>query len=221
MSGSDATPRALVALTKARKMLAEAKTIEQILAVENLAQRARDFAKAAGLGRLAVNAAVRIMLDCRRKAGDTTEAMRARGELAGQGRPKKRNPAETFFTVDDIGLTKKQAARYVQEASVPEDAYALWWEEVDGNDDIHASAAGLRTRWRQLGSEKNAQTSGSVLDSPETANGDMPLQMAIDQIRKTVFSAWEKCSACARVALPNVLRSIADELEHTGMDDHG
>ena len=79
----------LATLSKATRMLAEATTIQDIMAVENLAQRARDYAKAAGMGREATNNAAIIMLNAQRKAGETLIAMQRRGELAEQGGDRK------------------------------------------------------------------------------------------------------------------------------------
>jgi len=78
----------IAVVSKMRRMLEKATTVEEIRHVENLAQRARDYAKAAGLGRDAVNRVGRLALDARRKTGATLRAMKERGELA-EGRRKK------------------------------------------------------------------------------------------------------------------------------------
>lgn len=132
--------KALVPLVRARRMLAEATTIEQIMHVANLAQRAADFAKAANLGLCASNQAKSIELDARRKAGDTLVTMKARGELARRGKPKMSQAAT--FTVEDLGLTRDQSARYQQEASVPNREYQRW--KADRMETEELSAAGLR-----------------------------------------------------------------------------
>jgi hypothetical protein len=90
------------------------------------------FANAAGMGHQAANHAAKIMLDARRKAGDTLRVMKERGELA-EGRIKLSQHARV--TLDDLGLTYSQSSRYQQEASVPEDAYAAWASGIMGDDE--------------------------------------------------------------------------------------
>lgn len=137
---------ALAPLSKAGRMLAEAKTLDEILHVENLAQRARDFAKAEKLGREAQNQAGRIMLDARRKAGDTLRLMKERGELADRGdnQHTTRSSQAAITTLADLGLTLSQSSRYQAEASVPEAVYLEWIEDVLAKDEGYLSAAGLR-----------------------------------------------------------------------------
>jgi hypothetical protein len=108
---------ALAPISKAARMLAEATTLEEIRQVENLAQRARDYAKAAGLGRDASNSAARIMLDARRKTGETLATMKERGELATKENGGVSQAATPLLTLTDLGLTRSQSSRYQQEAS--------------------------------------------------------------------------------------------------------
>ena len=56
---ADAERSDVAPIPNIEKMLAKATTIGEIRSVENLAQRARDYAKAARMGRDAVNRAAR------------------------------------------------------------------------------------------------------------------------------------------------------------------
>jgi hypothetical protein len=146
--------RSLTPISKAAKMLAEAKTLDEILHVENLAQRAKDFARAAGLGREAHQHAATVMLNARRKAGETLRLMRDRGDLdRGQGGDRKSRSQAATVKLEDLGLTKSQSSRYQLEASVPEDEYREWLAGFDETDqDITAS--GLR----KLAKQRQSQT---------------------------------------------------------------
>ena len=138
--------KALTTLSKAATMLAEAKTIQEILHVRNLAQRAADFAKAAKMGLGASNSAKRIELDARRKAGETIRVMKERGELR-EGKPKLSH-AGIVSSLDDLGLTLNESSRYQAEATIPEEKYQAWVVETcDGGEEL--SAAGLRTLCRE------------------------------------------------------------------------
>jgi N6-adenosine-specific RNA methylase IME4 len=144
VTADDARRKALQPIVKAHRILAEAKTLDDFLQVENLAQRARDFAKAAGLGRKTMNEAARIMLDARRQAGLTLVAMKERGELAARGGDRKSNSQPASLKLEDLGITHSQSARYQQEASVSEEQYRMWVDDVLSSDDRELSAAQLR-----------------------------------------------------------------------------
>jgi N6-adenosine-specific RNA methylase IME4 len=145
-TASNGNGKALAPIIKAQRMLAEATTLEQILRVENLAQRARDFAKAAGLSRQAQNTAAKLCLDARRKAGTALKEMRDRGQLAEHGvnRHTKTLHAE-MSTLGDLDINPLRAHRYLAEASVPEKDYQQWATRImDEESDFDLTAAGLR-----------------------------------------------------------------------------
>jgi len=147
------TDRALAPISKAAKMLAEAKTLDEILRVEDVAKQVKLFIQTAKLGREAERQASIIMLGARRKAGDTIREMQERGELATQsnGRPKVYHDAT--LTLDALGLTRCQSFRYQQEASVPEDEYQEWLHGFDDTDG-DVTASGLR----KLAKQRKAKT---------------------------------------------------------------
>ncbi len=156
---------ALAPLSRARKMLAEATTIEQILQVENLAQRAKEIAAAAGMGREACNSAAHIMLDARRKAGDSLRLMKERGELAEGRRPKLSQAA--IVTLDSLDLTLSQSSRYQQEASVPAiyDKLAKERQKEHGRTALGKNTSGIITGSDARDSAgKAVGVSGSLID---------------------------------------------------------
>jgi uncharacterized protein YjiS (DUF1127 family) len=85
----------------------------------------------------------RLMLDARRKAGETIRLMKERGELAERGRDRKEMSQAATFKLDDIGLTRSQSSRYQQEASVPEEVYRDWVAAIVESDARELTAAGL------------------------------------------------------------------------------
>ena len=139
--GAGANGFPVATLSEAQRLLACATTIGEIQKVESLAQLAVEFAKRARLGRAAINAAARIALDARRKAGDTLKRMSERGELAGPGKPKMSHGA-TLHTLVDLGVTRSQSSLYQQEASVPADVYEAWVRRVVESKDRVLSAQG-------------------------------------------------------------------------------
>jgi hypothetical protein len=190
---SPASSSAIAMIAKAQRMLEQATTIKEIRNVENLAQRAREYAQAAGLGRDSVNTAARYALDARRKTGATLKAMRERGELAERG--EKQIYQHGIFTLKDLGLTGNQSSRYQQEASVPPDVYEHWAREVMASDDRMLSAAGLRALARQDG------------ESP------VPLAAAGRRVRRLLTKLWNRMSAKDRAYLPDLLASLSYQLK--------
>jgi len=132
-------------ISQAKRMLESATTFEEILKVENVAARARDYAKAAGAGREAANAATKVMLDARRRAGQELRSMKDRGELEHGGDRKSNSQAASLISLADLGLTYSQSSRYQQEASVPDDVYEGWAQSTfDSDHETFLTATGLR-----------------------------------------------------------------------------
>jgi hypothetical protein len=188
--------------SKLQRMLEKATSLDEIRTVENLAQRARDYAKAAGLGRDSINSAARLALDARRKAGDTLNEMRKRGELAERGsnqHTRLSQPAMT--TLEDLGFTPSQGSRYQQEASVPADVYAAWIQRVIASRDRVLTAGGLRALARQLGK------SGGRDDPP------LGFAAASSRIRRLVKKLWRQMGGDGRARLPKFLQSLSSQYE--------
>jgi N6-adenosine-specific RNA methylase IME4 len=177
-------------------MLAEATTIEDILHVENLAQRARDFADAAGMGREACNAASTIMLDARRKAGDTLQLMKERGELAERGRPEQTSQAATY-TLESIGLTRSQSSRYQQEASVPEEEYQTWLTGIVESGDRDLTASGLRKLVK-----RKAAKQVKIDESPSGVVGDLKVLIEDEKKYRCIYAdpPWQYGNQGTRAA---------------------
>lgn len=194
----DDARKALQPIVKAHRLLAEAKTLEDFLQVENLAQRARDFAKAAGLGRRTMNEAARIMLDARRHAGLTLIAMKERGELATRGDAMSQRG--TSVTLDDLGLSRNQSSRYQQEASVPDDQYREWVENVCSSDEGQLTASGLRSLAKTL-AEPEAERTPKPVDLMEAA----------DKIRSFIENLRDGLGTEGRQLLPDLLRDIVEQ----------
>jgi hypothetical protein len=82
----------------------------------------------------------RLMLDARRKAGETIRLMKERGELA--ERVGRNGSQPGTHSLDDLGLTKNQSSRYQQEASVPDEVYRDWVAAIVESDARELTAAG-------------------------------------------------------------------------------
>lgn len=143
-------PADLVALTEASRMLAEAKTLPNIRAVHNLAQRAKDYARAARLGLDAQNSAAAIALEAEAKAGELLIRMKAAGE---RQTPATAERADLLAgsdevphkpTLADLGVTPDESSRWQAVAQVPPEVRAEYVTESQERDQEVTRAGLLR-----------------------------------------------------------------------------
>lgn len=113
----------LAKLDKAALLLSEAKDLNEVKKIRDMAEAARTYAKAAKLGQQAINHATSIKFLAERKMGQMLkETPRASG-----GQPYRkstgaeREPVEP--TLSEIGLTKKESSRAQMLASLPEEKF--------------------------------------------------------------------------------------------------
>lgn len=120
---------ALRKLTDATFALAEAKTLEDVKAIVDIAEAARTYARAARLGLDAQNHAAELKLRAERKAGELLASLE-RGSGPGRGNTKEKitQPAKSFVsayrsTLEDTGTTYQTAAKWQTIAQVPDEVF--------------------------------------------------------------------------------------------------
>jgi hypothetical protein len=123
MSGKDALTvqspaSALSLLSKAKRALERAKSLEEVVAIRNTAEHTRLYAQQAKLGIDVYNSAVELRVRAERKAGASLAEMPKQS-----GRPKNNGISEIPL-LSDIGITKLQSSRWQRIATVPEDKLA-------------------------------------------------------------------------------------------------
>jgi len=110
----------LTSIGKARKALAAASRLEDVLGIRDQAEALRVYMKAASESLETANAAAEIKLRAERKAGEMLAAM----EKNVGGRPTETgNVVLPVSSLDDLGIDKMQSSRWQKEASVSEDAF--------------------------------------------------------------------------------------------------
>jgi hypothetical protein len=189
----------LATIPQVQRMLERANSIDEILHVENLAQRVRDFATAAGMGRDAINTAARYALDARRKAGATLIAMKERGELASRGMSQA-----ATFNLADLNLNRTLASHYQQEASVPPEVYEKWVQRIMQSEVRVLNATALRELARRLKSK-----------SDEDDEEDIDVATARKRLRRYVTNLRRQMDPLDGLQLPELLKSLARDYERT------
>lgn len=112
------------ALAKLDRMLTEAKTLDEVKAVVDLAEAAKTYARAAKLGLEVQNHAAEVKLRAERKAGDLLARL-AKGQ---GGRPPKTPVTLTAVsqyrqTIRQVQVSESRAERWQRVAAVPGDRF--------------------------------------------------------------------------------------------------
>ena len=115
---------ALAKLDNAAHMLAEAKSLDEIKHIVDIAEAARTYARAAKLGLEAQNHAAELKLRAERKAGEMLVLLE-RNTVPGPGRGKTISTGGNGFSeyrevIDQSGSNYQQANRWQAIAAVPE-----------------------------------------------------------------------------------------------------
>jgi len=118
---------ALAKLDKATQMLAEAKNLDEVKYIIDIAEAARTYARAAKLGLEAANNAAEIKLRAERKAGELLLQLE-RAPLSKGGDAKSANQAgvpisEYREVLDDQQIPNTTALRWQQSAQIPEKTF--------------------------------------------------------------------------------------------------
>ncbi|OGC90205.1 MAG: hypothetical protein A2W25_15485 [candidate division Zixibacteria bacterium RBG_16_53_22] len=119
--GESMVDGALAKLTRASKMLAEAKTLDDVLKIKDLAQAAETYARAAKLGLEAQNNAAEVTLRAERKAGEMIRRMKERGEIREGRKPKLSN--DSIVSLDDLGISSYESSTYQRIEDLPDEEF--------------------------------------------------------------------------------------------------
>jgi hypothetical protein len=112
----------LTRLGAAAKALAGANTLDEVKRVRDMAEAARTYARAAGMGLEIQNDAAEIKVLAERKAGEILAGMRASGELRA-GQPSKGKNGDTLSQLE---ISRQQSSRWQKVAAVPEKTLSVY-----------------------------------------------------------------------------------------------
>lgn len=157
------TDGALVKLSGATRALAEAKTVDEIKHVMDLAEAARLYARKAQLGLEAQNHAAEIYLDGSRKAGELLAELERKpgGDGSNQHqkslRPTMDASSQYQAVLEDTGTTRQDANRWQQIASLPAEVYEGWKDATKSARHELTTAGALRVVKEQIRRSDKAQ----------------------------------------------------------------
>jgi N6-adenosine-specific RNA methylase IME4 len=130
---------ALAKLDKATQMLAEAKSLDEVKNIMDIAEAARTYARAAKLGLEAYNHAAEVKARAERKAGEFLKQL----DHGQEGRPSKLYQADKVSdfkeVIEENNIPVASAYRWQQVAEMPELVFEKHLEEMRGERPITTS----------------------------------------------------------------------------------
>jgi hypothetical protein len=111
------TPSEIVALSQAKRSLAEATTLDEIKLIRDKAEAVRKYAQSAALGLDAQNYAAEIKLRAERKAGELLSSLSLRGG------DRKSNRHCARLKIRDLGISQAQSTRWQVQSKLPESEF--------------------------------------------------------------------------------------------------
>lgn len=141
---------ALTKLDQATRMLSEAKSLDEITHIIDIAEAARTYARAAKLGLEAQNYAAEICLLAKRKAGEFLRQL----ERTPEGRPPKLGTRAEFIseyssTIQEAEITPREAGRWQQIARVSDEVFRDFVEQTKASGGELTQAGALRVAREQ------------------------------------------------------------------------
>lgn len=160
----------LARLETARRLLAEARTIDEVKTIRDTAEQMRLYAQQARLGLEAQNSAAEIKLRAERRAG---EMLKVAPKHPGAARPRTPWPADMALPpkLSDIGVSPKQSSNWQAMAAIPEpafDAHVAATKE-NGQELTTVSTVRLARQLEQADAEQrqtNLEDRAGITDDP-------------------------------------------------------
>lgn len=177
---------ALAKLSKIQHALAEAKTLTEVVDIRDQSVAIVEYAKAAGLGRDAVNDAVEFKLRTERKAG----AMLAKMD-------KKVNRHSSANTLLELGIEAMQSHRWQRLSSLPEKIFEQHITDVRSSSDKELTTSSVL----RLAAPKKQSTK------------ERNLFECLSLLRRMVARLYLKWPADDRPAMAEQLRNLADQID--------
>lgn len=178
-NGIDRIDQQIALLNSARAALAEVHTLEQAKEVRAKAKALRAYFAATKTKHDSAKEsqyyAAEVMARADRKMGELLKEMKERHERQTQGEYKKLHDA-TFYkpTLADIGIEKTHAARAIQLAEMPEDAFELHIDAAREKN-VELTVGGLLQHARNHAKEqKREQTRAELAALGETLTDALP-----------------------------------------------
>ena len=128
----------LLVVKRFESALSEAKSLETVTEIRDRAEAVRKYAKTAAKGLTLQNKAAELKLNAERKAGQMLRKLKLRGG------DRKSAEKEQRITLDSMGITKDQSARWQRAAAISDEAFSNYVHQCNRDQKEITSAAFLR-----------------------------------------------------------------------------
>lgn len=190
---------ALTKLDKATQMLAEAKSLDEVKYIIDIAEAAKTYAKAAKLGMDAQNSAAEICILARCKAGEFLAQLdKEPGKRNDLTSSERGGGSQYQETLKDLGITEQDAARWQQIASIPEETLKAFIDQTKENGKELTTAGVLRVA-REQNKEANPPSIPDskyriiYADPPWKYGNTMPESYGVQDDHYKLMSLQEIC----------------------------
>lgn len=193
----DGILNSLATISKARKALASARTLDDVLTIRDKAKAVETYVKAAGESLTVQNDASEIKLRAERKAGEITSKMEtaknqhdAKAKCASNGEL----PATKKEQLEDVGVSKMQASRFEKLAEMTDEDFETAIEEIKSGDGAELTRSSLvkKVNGAHVGNnstENEWYTPPIYIDAARDVMGSIDLDPASSKIANTTVKA--------------------------------
>lgn len=201
---TDESSTALAKLSAAASMLAEAKNLDEIKQIRDIATAAQAYAAAAHLGLEAQNNAAEIKLRAERKAGELLAQLeREQGERTDLTSSNDGQGSEYRAVLDDTATTRQDANRWQRIAELPDEPFEQFVAETKAEHKELTTAAVLAFATQQSAVPHVAHNSGNnewytppeYIAATRAVMGDIDCDPASTPIANEVIGAKRFCTA--------------------------
>lgn len=188
----------------ARQLLAEAKNLDDVLHIRDIAEAARVYAQAAKLGLENQNEAAEVKIRAERKAGEMLAQMPKNEGAKGTGSNQyevRSQPVTAPPTLEELGIEKMQSHRWQTMASLPAEAFEDHIHDIKCKGE-ELTSTGLYRKARQGTTQGNAftpiETSQKYrviyADPPWSYGNTMPNYMGVQEDHYITMTLDEICA---------------------------
>ncbi len=189
--------RELAVLDQASRILAEAKSLDDIKTIRDKAEAARTYARAAQLGLSIQNRAAEVKLRAERKAGQYLSSLKLRGG------DRRSNGHRVSLKLADLGITQQQSKRWQSVGSISYQDFSDYLQAAN-TEEREVTSAGLI---RAAGKPKRTISVGQ-LRYAETPDNCACCRMGDTMPQDLILELTNHCKLLA-----NVLSPILEEID--------